>query len=84
MSDTPNPHEHLYETPIEELELSDTAINALKKTGITNVGDCIDFYLRLPDVLISARPVFFRVIRGEVKEKMKEHGYWTFVENDSQ
>jgi DNA-directed RNA polymerase alpha subunit len=46
MSDKCPFHDHLYEMPIEKLGLSVVAINALKRTGMTTIGDCIDYFLR--------------------------------------
>ena len=77
-----SPHEHLYDVPIEQLELSAIAITALKRTGITTVGDCVDFYQRGADAMITARHEFFTVTAGEVQEKMKAHGYWSYVESN--
>ncbi len=76
------PHEHLYDVPIEQLELSVFAIKALKKTGMTTVGDCVDFYVRGADAMISACHDFFIATAREVQEKMKEHGYWSYVESE--
>ena len=70
----------MYKKPIEELGVSETAIKALKRAGMNSVGDCIDFYIRGVDVLIPARPPFFTVIAGEVKQKLIENGYWSYVE----
>ncbi|GAB5494063.1 MAG: hypothetical protein Phog2KO_42780 [Phototrophicaceae bacterium] len=76
-------YQHLYEIPISDLELSDKAYRALKRTGMTSIGDCIDFYIRLPNVMISARPSFIQVIVTEVKQKVKDAEYWHFVEEYS-
>lgn len=73
-------YEHLYEISILDLELSDTAYKALIRTGMTSIGDCIDFYIRLNDVLISARPSFIKAMAVEVKQKVQDFGYWSFVE----
>lgn len=74
------PHEHLYEVPIEELGLSDGAIRALKIADCTSIGDCIDFYRRGMTNLVSARPAFFVAMTEEVMQKVKEQGYWSYVE----
>jgi hypothetical protein len=71
MSNMPKSYEHLYATPIEEMDLSEAAIKTLKKTGITTIGDCIDFYIRFQDALIPAHPPFFSITGGEVKQKMR-------------
>ena len=75
-------YNHLYEIPVEKLELSTEAIKQLKRTGITSIGDCIDFYIRGDDVLLPARPPFFTIMGGEVKNKLMTSGYWSFVEDN--
>lgn len=66
-----------YEIPIERLGLSVKAINALKHCGMLSVGDCVDWYIcnygRLPIGL--SRPNVYEILRGEVTEKLIEHGY---------
>ena len=54
----------LYETSIDILDLSEEAQIDIARTGITTVGDCLDFYERIPDVMIS--------IAGRTWESLKE------------
>jgi hypothetical protein len=70
--------------PIEELGLSEVAINALKRTGMTTVGDCIDHYHVSANSMISAPSSLFKAMDDEVEEKLKAHGYWSFVESDTE
>ena len=77
-------HDHFYEMPIEKLGLSDVAIKALKKRALMSVGDCIDFHSRGTDAFIVGIAPFFSIMYGEVEEKMKAHGYWSFVEDDTE
>jgi hypothetical protein len=57
-------HGELYNTSIDILDLSEEAQIDLARTGITTVGDCLDFYERIPDVMIS--------IAGRTWESLKE------------
>jgi hypothetical protein len=75
-------YSHLYELSIENLGFSEIALDVLKETAMTSIGDCIDFYRRGIDALIPARPPFFSVMAGEVREKIKELGYWSYVEEE--
>lgn len=82
MTDQRRSHEHLYDVPIEDLDLSDIAVKALKRTAMTTVGDCIDFHQISANAMITVRWPLFQVMDGEVEQKMKAHGYWSFVERD--
>jgi hypothetical protein len=68
----------LYEMPIEDLSLSQTAINKVKRTGITTVGDCIDFFERIEQgVFGGIRPDdSFEALFDDVKPKLEAQGYW--------
>jgi hypothetical protein len=70
----------LYETPIEQLELSEKALLELKLLAVYSVGDCLDYFITQGDATVS-RPFDFREIMDtEVKEKLKKHDYWSFYE----
>jgi DNA-directed RNA polymerase subunit alpha len=45
----------LYDTPIEELDLSVRVYNCLKRTGITRVGEVLDKISKGPDEMLSIR-----------------------------
>jgi DNA-directed RNA polymerase alpha subunit len=76
-------YSHLHEKPIEKLGLSVVSLNALKRSGVTSIGDCIDVYLRaLGGVVGSCPSSFLEAMFGEVKEKIQELGYWSYVENE--
>jgi hypothetical protein len=68
-------HSHLYDVPIEVLGLSETAIGYLKETGAMSVGDCIDYFLSIPNVMGEFRFGFRQIMHTEVKRKLVEHGY---------
>ncbi|GAB4528912.1 MAG: hypothetical protein OHK0046_48310 [Anaerolineae bacterium] len=80
MSSKNKSHEHLYNVSLEALDLSETATNLLMRTGITSVGDCIDFFIRLQNALVPAKPPFFSLLQNEVIPRLKELGYWQYVD----
>jgi DNA-directed RNA polymerase subunit alpha len=67
-------HDQLYEKPIEELDLSVRVFNALKRTGITTIGDVLDMLDRGPDAMLAIRN-FGEKSLDELVEKLKEKGY---------
>jgi hypothetical protein len=70
---------YLDEIPVEFLGLSDEAVSRLNSTEITTVGECIIGYSHvLTDPMTVAHQLF--PILDEVEDKMKEHGFWSFVE----
>lgn len=75
-------HSHLYEVRVEKLGLSVKALNAVKRTGITSIGDCVNFYHIAAFAMIEVAYPVMNIMYGEVKEKLKEHGYWSYVERE--
>jgi hypothetical protein len=73
--------DEFYEIPLEELGLSEVAMEVIKRTGITTVGDCIDHFARGADVLITVSGDFINVMEYEVKPKLEERGYLRIDEN---
>ncbi len=71
-------HAHLYDVSIDVLNLSEQANKVLLRTGMTTIGDCIDFFIRLPDVHM-ARPPSLTVVT-EIEQKLKDLHYWQYVE----
>jgi DNA-directed RNA polymerase subunit alpha len=45
----------IYETPIEQLELSVRVFNSLKRTGITSVGEVLEMLERGEDAMLTIR-----------------------------
>ncbi|MEQ8675588.1 MAG: hypothetical protein RLP44_30715 [Aggregatilineales bacterium] len=76
---TEHNYDHLYDVPIETLDLSDEASKAVRRHGLENVGDCVDFYNR-NSAPGSVRGLFLHYMANEVMEKIKAHGYWQFVD----
>jgi DNA-directed RNA polymerase subunit alpha len=65
----------VYETPIEELELSVRAYNCLKRAGITKVGEILDKMTLGDDEILAIRN-FGKKSLQELKEAMRVKGWW--------
>ncbi len=65
---------HLYEIPIEQLDLSVRVFNSLKRTGITNVGEVLEMLDRGPDAMLAIRN-FGEKSLDELVDKLKEKNY---------
>jgi DNA-directed RNA polymerase subunit alpha len=64
----------IYETPIENLDLSVRVFNSLKRTGITTVGEVLDMLEKGPDAMLSIRN-FGEKSLDELRERLVEKGY---------
>ena len=64
----------VYETPIEQLDLSVRVFNALRRTGITSVGEVLEMLALGDDTLLTIRN-FGRKSLDELKERLQEHGF---------
>jgi DNA-directed RNA polymerase subunit alpha len=64
----------VYETPIEELELSVRAYNCLKRAGITKVGEVLERVKKGPNELLSIRN-FGQKSLDELMEKLLQKGF---------
>jgi DNA-directed RNA polymerase alpha subunit len=75
-------YHHLFEVPIEHLKLSVRGSSIIRRLGITTVGDCVDFYRRGMEgsASVAIRQQSVQIMYGEVQLKMKEYGYWSFIE----
>jgi DNA-directed RNA polymerase subunit alpha len=65
----------IYETPIEELELSVRAYNCLKRAGITKVGEILEKMAEGEDEILAIRN-FGKKSLAELKERMGAKGFW--------
>ena len=65
----------IYETPIEELELSVRAYNCLKRAGITKVGEILEKMAGGEDEILAIRN-FGRKSLAELKERIRSKGFW--------
>jgi DNA-directed RNA polymerase subunit alpha len=64
----------MYDTPIENLDLSVRVFNSLKRTGITTVGEVLDMLEKGPEAMLSIRN-FGEKSLDELKERLREKGY---------
>ena len=62
------------ETPIEQLELSVRVFNALKRAGISTVGDVLELLNKGENAVMSIRN-FGEKSLEELKQKMREKGF---------
>lgn len=70
---------HLYDAPIEDLELSVRAYNCLKRAGIVKVGEIIERLERGPEELLSIRN-FGQKSLNELMAQLKAKGYLDVVQ----
>lgn len=68
----------VYETPIEDLDLSVRAYNCLKRAGITEVGEIIERLRRGDEEMLVIRN-FGQKSLEELKDSLRAHGYLEFV-----
>ena len=64
----------IYETPVEELELTVRAYNCLKRAGITQVGEILEKLRKGQDEILAIRN-FGQKSLDELMEKLEEKGY---------
>jgi DNA-directed RNA polymerase subunit alpha len=64
----------VYDTPIEELDLSVRVYNCLKRTGVTKVGEVLEKMAKGPDEMLAIRN-FGQVSLQELTEKLEEKGF---------
>jgi DNA-directed RNA polymerase subunit alpha len=64
----------IYETPIEQLDLSVRVFNSLKRTGITGVGEVLEMLERGEDAMLTIRN-FGEKSLVELKERLREKGF---------
>ncbi len=77
-------HMALYEIPIETLGLSEKAIKAAKRLGVTSIGDCVDHFVRITSGIAGSAPhEFFEAMETEVKPQLETHGYWSRDASDT-
>ena len=67
--------------PIEELELSVRVYNALKRTGISSIGDLLDMIDKNGGTLTNLRN-FGEKSMTELKEKLRARGLWPSEPDD--
>lgn len=73
----------VYETPIENLDLSVRVFNSLKRAGITTVGEVIELLEKGEDAIMSIRN-FGEKSLDELVDKMREKGYLDDEDGDEE
>ncbi|GAB4529405.1 MAG: DNA-directed RNA polymerase subunit alpha [Anaerolineae bacterium] len=73
----------MYETPIEELELTVRAYNCLKRAGITQVGEILEKLQKGEDEILAIRN-FGQKSLDELMEKLREKGFLDELERVSE
>jgi DNA-directed RNA polymerase subunit alpha len=71
----------IYETPIEELELTVRAYNCLKRAGITQVGEILEKLKKGQDEILAIRN-FGQKSLDELMERLEEKGYLDVLDED--
>ncbi len=74
---------HVYEQPLEELDLSVRSYNCLRRAGISKVGEVLERLQISEEELLSIRN-FGRKSLDELKEKLREKGYLDYIEVPSE
>ncbi len=69
----------VYEVPIEDLGLSVRVFNALKRAGISKVGEVLDMLTRGEDAILTIRNFGDKSLT-ELREKLREAGYLGYLE----
>ncbi len=64
----------LYDTPIEQLDLSVRVFNSLKRTGITKVGEMLDMLERGEETMLAIRN-FGEKSLDELKQQLQSKGF---------
>jgi DNA-directed RNA polymerase subunit alpha len=72
----------IYETPIEQLDLSVRVFNSLKRTGITSVGEVLEMLDRGEEAMLTIRN-FGEKSLAELKEKLNTKGFLPEEDGDT-
>lgn len=70
----------LYEVLLEGMKLSAKDIQILHRSGVTTIGDCIDYFVAAQTAMITVPHEFAHIMETEVRKKLMEYGYWRFYE----
>jgi DNA-directed RNA polymerase subunit alpha len=66
--------DEVYDTPIEQLDLSVRVFNSLKRTGITKVGELLDMLEKGEETMLAIRNFGEKSLQ-ELKSQLREKGY---------
>jgi len=72
--EAPKVSSEIYETPIEQLDLSVRVFNSLKRTGITTVGEVMDMLSKGEEAMLAIRNFGDKSL-DELREKLRVKGY---------
>jgi DNA-directed RNA polymerase subunit alpha len=72
--EAPRVASEMFDTPIENLDLSVRVFNSLKRTGITTVGEVLEMLDKGPEAMLSIRNFGDKSL-DELKERLREKGY---------
>jgi DNA-directed RNA polymerase subunit alpha len=72
--EAPRVASEMFDTPIENLDLSVRVFNSLKRTGITTVGEVLEMLEKGPEAMLSIRNFGDKSL-DELKERLREKGY---------
>ena len=72
--EAPKVSSEIYETPIEQLDLSVLVFNSLKRTGSTTVGEVLDMLSKGEEAMLAIRNFGDKSL-DELREKLREKGY---------
>ncbi len=74
IEEAPKVSSEIYETPIEQLDLSVRVFNSLKRTGITTVGEVLDMLGKGEEAMLAIRNFGDKSL-DELRDKLREKGY---------
>jgi DNA-directed RNA polymerase subunit alpha len=74
VEEAPKVSSEIYETPIEQLDLSVRVFNSLKRTGITTVGEVLDMLGKGEEAMLAIRNFGDKSL-DELRDKLREKGY---------
>jgi DNA-directed RNA polymerase subunit alpha len=74
---------YIYDTPIEELELTVRAYNCLKRAGITKVGEILEKLSRGYDEILAIRN-FGQKSLDELLQKLQDKGFYPVAEEGAE
>ncbi len=65
-----------YLLPISFLDLPDESREVATTLHLETVGDCLDFFLRLPDAMLAVRKEAWDSVTHHIKPALMARGYW--------
>ncbi len=70
-------YDALFSIPIEMLALPDDELRTVKRSGVTNLGECVEFIENAPSMgMCPYSPRLAKAMIEYVKPRMRELGYW--------